>query len=408
MSRTAAKAAGLLLALLPAAAGAARIPVAVVGANELDSTPVVGSVWALRTAMSERSDLASVSIEEKLGGSAASAQDEGTAALSEGRNAFNELDLERAARALETAARLLGPQKATRDEAVEALDLLAQTRSAAHDELGAAMAYARLARLDAGFRPDVEALGPAIAKAWKRAQSLAKLGRPGPLRVESAATPAAVFLGDRYVGVTPQLLPPAETLAVELTLRADGFAPWRRALALRPGAGAAVDAALEPLAKSALLLDAQDKLGPQLERDTVGTALKDLRSLLFADQAVLVGVVGGDLVCQLYDLKISKRVRSVRRPLPKAGLSESQAAAVLASLYDGVDVASPGTTELEEAEPESLDGSGGGNLMENWWFWPAVGVAATTAIVVPILVLGGDEGAGLKAHDGEGAVVLRF
>ena len=124
---------GVALAVAPlltagVAAAAGRVPVAVVPANEADNPAVIGSVWALRSALESRDELAPVSIEDKLADAGPSPTEEGRAALVEGRQAFGDLDLERAAHALETAARLLAPIKTQRDDAVEALDLLAQTR----------------------------------------------------------------------------------------------------------------------------------------------------------------------------------------------------------------------------------------------------------------------------------------
>lgn len=387
--------------------GDPRVPVAVVPSDAGDDRRVVEAVWTLRVAVGGQGDLTAVSVDDRLADAPPDPAGEGAAALRDGREAFGELDLERAARALEAAARLLSPIEERRNDAIDALDLLAQTRAANKDELGAALAYHRLLALDPEFEPDLDALGPSVGKAWKRARSLDKLGRPGPLRIESSMAPAAVFIGDRFVGVTPQLLANPGGLSVDVTLRADGFAPWRRTLALRPGTSAAIEPTLDPLSKSALLLDILEKLPAQRDRETMTAPLKDLRSLLFADQAILVGFEGGDLQVQLFDLKVGRRVRAVRYPLAGRDLTERDAESIVEALYRGVDVRAPGTTELAEEEPESLDG-GSHRIMDAWWFWPAVGVAAATAVVVPILVLSGDDESVIARHDDQGAVVLRF
>lgn len=404
-----APAAGLVLALLAPACALAegKSAVAVVPGEEPDDRTVVAAVWAIRKAVDAQSDLTTVSIDERLGEVHGDAVAEGRAALQDGRQAFGELDIERAGRSLEAAARLLAPLADHRDDAIEALDLLAQTRAASKDELGAAVAYARLMKLDPDFEPDAEALGPTVTKAWKRARNLDKAGKPGPLRIESSMAPAAVFIGGEFVGVTPQLIRKPAGVALDVTLRADGFAPWVRTLALRPGTSAAIEPALEPLGKSPLLLDIIEKLPGQFERETMTTPLKDLRSLLFADQAIIVGLEGGDLQVQLYDLKVGRRVRAVRYPLRPQGVGTEDGVAIVESLYSGVDAFAPGTTELAEEEPESLDG-GGRHLMDAWWFWPAVGVAAATAVALPIVLLSGDDDPALNGKDGTGAVILRF
>ena len=399
----------LVVVVAPLLAGRsveARSAVAVVPGGDPDDRLVVSAIWSIRQAVDAQADLAAVGIEERLVDTKVDARAEGRAALDEGRRAFGELDIENAARSLETAARMLAPLPESRDDAIEALDLLAQSRAAGRDEVGASIAYRRLLALDPEFEPDTEALGPSVAKAWKRARSRDR-GKPGPLRIDSPMAPAAVFVGGTFVGVTPHLIRAPGALSLEISLRADGFATWTRTLGLRPGTSAAVEPALEPLAKSTLLLDIIEKLPAQWERETMTTPLKDLRSLLFADQAILVGLKGGDLQVQLYDLKVGRRVRSVRYDVRAHDFTNADGAAVVESLYRGVDVQTPGSTELAEEEPESLDGAGA-RLMDAWWFWPAVGVAAATAVLVPIVVLSGDDKTVIAEHDDQGAVILRF
>jgi hypothetical protein len=394
-------------ALAGGAFAAERAPVAVVPAQDPDDPRVVAAVWAIRSALEGSTDVTAVSVADRLGDDREGPAEAGGAALAEGRQAFGDLDLERAARALETAARLLEPLEGQRADAVEALDLLAQTRAASRDEMGAAAAYRRLVVLDPGFEPDVDALGPTVAKAWRSAAA-APAGPPaGALRIESSMAPAAVFIAGRFVGVTPHMISRPGTAPLTVELRADGFAPWRRVLTLRPGSSAAIEPALEPLGRSPLLFDIVEKLPEQMDRETTGPALKDLRSLLFAEQAVLVGLRGGDVQTALFDLKVGRRVRTLRYSPTGGTMTVSDGAAVVEALYSGVDAQAPGTTELAE-EPESLDGGRRARLLDAWWFWPAVGVAAVTAVAVPIIVLSGDDDTALRERDGEGAVILRF
>ncbi|MCK6570422.1 PEGA domain-containing protein [Myxococcota bacterium] len=396
-----------LLATPALTLAAERAPVAVIAGQDADDPRVVAAVWAIRAAMERAPDVAPVSIDERLGEDREPPAEAGRAALVEGRQAFGDLDLERAARALEAAARLLVPLPDRKLEAVEALDLLAQTRAAARDEAGAAAAYRRLVVLDPEFEPDIEALGPTVAKAWRSAAAALAGPPPGPLRVESSMAPAAVFVDGRFAGVTPHLIRRPDSAPLSLELRADGFAPWRRTVTLRPGQSAALEPALEPLGRSPLLYDILEKLPEQMDRETTGPALKDLRSLLFAEQAVLVAVRGGDVQAALFDLKLGRRVRSLRYSPAGGTATVSDGSAIVEALYAGVDALAPGTTELAE-EPETLDAGGRGRLVDAWWFWPAVGVAAATAVAVPIIVLSGDDDTAIRERDGEGAVVLRF
>jgi nucleoid-associated protein YgaU len=90
----------------------------------------------------------------------------------------------------------------------------------------------------------------------------------------------------------------------------------------------------------------------------------------------------------------------------------SAAADVVDALYRGVDVRAPGQAELLPEEPETLDGSEGdgpfAGLSRKWWFWPAIGVVAATAVIVPVAVLASEPDPALKGKDGTGAVILRF
>jgi len=386
---------------------AERATVAVVAGQDADDPRVVAAVWAIRAALEQAQDVAPISVDERLGDAREPPAEAGRAALVEGRQAFADGDLERAARALEMAARLLVPLPDRKVDAVEALDLLAQTRSAARDEAGAAAAYRRLAALEPEFEPDLESLGPSVARAWRSAATAPRGAPPGPLRIESSMAPAAVFVDGRFAGVTPYLIRRSDLAPLSLELRADGFAPWHRTLMLRPGQSAALEPALEPLSRSPLLYDILEKLPEQMDREKTGPALKDLRSLLFAEQAVLVALRGGDIQAALFDLKLGRRVRMLRYSPTGGTATVADGTAIVEALYAGIDALAPGTTELAD-EPETLDAADRGRLFDAWWFWPAVGVAAATAVAVPIIVLSGVDETVLRERDGEGAVVLRF
>lgn len=408
-----------VLAMCAAAqAERARVPVAVLAAGSADADILVPIVWALRAAVDDHETLKTVSISERLAGEGAEDPIEaGRFALDEGRRAADELDLERAIRAFETAARHLSAVPEGRDDAADALRGLAEARGAMKDEAGATAAYRRLFALDPSLVLDDDGLSPTMKRALRRARgdggARDRGSRGGRVRVDAIPGPAAVFVDGKFVGVTPKLLEDLDTPTVAVRLEVDGNAPWVRELTVRDGQGIAVEAALEPLPRATLYEDLVEKMSAQIERETVGPALKELKALLFADQVVLIRLQSPGLEAVLFDLKANRRVRAARASLGQGRtLSASAAADVVDALYRGVDARAPGQAELLPEEPETLDGAGGDGLFagltRNWWFWPAVGVVAATAVIVPVAVLASEPDPALKGKDGTGAVILRF
>ena len=131
----------------------------------------------------------------------------------------------------------------------------------------------------------------------------------------------------------------------------------------------------------------------------MGTALRDLKSLFFADQAVLLEFGSGRVVGHLYDLKAGRRVRRVTLELEEP---EETGREVVAGLYRDLDVRAPGL-----AAPD-LQVPAGPPYHSRWWFWPAVGLGVAAAIAIPVALFVQDEEDGLTRQDGQGALVLRF
>jgi hypothetical protein len=113
-------------------------------------------------------------------------------------------------------------------------------------------------------------------------------------------------------------------------------------------------------------------------------------------------------------LNANRRVRPPVRASLGADrrLAPGAAEALIEALYDDVDAQAPGQSELLPEEPASFDDEGEAGplrtLTRAWWFWPAVGVAAATAVIVPVAIVATDRDPAIRGKDGTGAVILRF
>ncbi len=401
-----------------AQAAPARARVAVVPAGNPDPDTLSPVLWRMRAAIARVDGVQLVRVADQLANEAPEdALEGGRVALDEGAQAMNDGDLERAIRAYETAARLLTSIPAGRRDASAALMGLATARGAMKDGPGATAAFARLLKADPDLVIDDEGFSPTMRTALANAQRGGKAGSrrgAGRVRIDAVPGPAAVFLDGRFRGTTPVLLDDLSGPTAPVRVEYDGYAPWVREVVVRPGQGLAIEAALEPLSRAALYEDLIDKLPAQMEREQMSVSLKEMKALLSIDQAVLVRLQGSTVEAALYDLNANRRVRPPVRASLGADrrLAPGAAEALIEALYDDVDAQAPGQSELLPEEPASFDDEGEAGplraLTRRWWFWPAVGVAAATAVIVPVAIVATDRDPAIRGKDGTGAVILRF
>jgi len=405
--------------LVGSASGApARARVAVVPAGNPDPDALSPVLWRMRAALARVEGVQPVMIADQLANEAPEdALESGRTALDEGAQAMGEGDLERAIRAYETAARLLASIPSGRRDASAALLGLATARGAMKDGPGATAAFARLMKVDPDLVIDDEGFSPtmrtALASAQRGGKAPPRRGG-GRIRIDAVPGPAAVFLDGRFRGTTPVLLDDLSGPTAPVRVEYDGYAPWVREVVVRPGQGLAIEAALEPLGRAALYEDLVDKLPAQMEREQMSVSLKEMKALLSIDQAVLVRLQGTTVEAALYDLNANRRVRPPVRASLGADrqLAPGAAESLIVALYDDVDAQAPGQSALLPDEPASFDDEGEAGplraLTRAWWFWPAVGVAAATAIIVPVAMVATDRDPAIQGKDDTGAVILRF
>ncbi len=364
------------------------------------TTPEVAEVlWAARAAVEEQDDLLSVDIAGTLdaGGEEAVDADGARALLTTGQQLFADLELEEAGRKVQRAGSLLVAAGAL-EEAAASFALLAQIHAARKDAAGVRSAFTLLLRVAPDHELDLNALPPSVRRAFKQAKAENRKAKEVSLRVESSPVPAAVRVDGHFVGVTPLLVQDIRRGAHLVSLEADGY---RRDVRVAVVRGGAVRRRLESARKAPLLVQAAQRLPEQVLGDSMGSALRDLRALFFADQAVLLEVEDGKVTGHLYDLKVGLRVRRVARRL---GDPRSVGAEVVEALYRGLDPRAPGLTAPDVEDPETA----GLPYHQRWWFWPAVGTAVVAAVAIPLLVFVEEGEGGLDREDGTGSLVLRF
>lgn len=389
-----------LLCAAPAPAGAQpEVRVIVVSVQPPATTELAGLVWSARMTIREMEALANADVAGALssGGDDPIDADGARGLLAQGRQAFADLELDRAASSVQRAGALLVAAGEAGDGA-KAFALLAQVQRARKDDAGVREAFSLLLHVSPDFELDAGSVPPSVRRAFEETRERSREADDVKLRIDASPVPAAVSLDGRLLGVTPALLhgvpPGAHVLAVE----ADGF---RRDVRVVRVKGGAVRRQLEPARRAALLDQAMKNMPAQVERDATGPALRDLRSLFFADQAILIELHGRDVTAHLYDLKVGLRVRRVVRQLETPRETGRE---VVEALYRGLDPRAPGLTAPEIETPEEV----GRPYHERWWFWPAVGVGVAAAVAIPLAVLADSGDDGLSRHDGEGALVLRF
>lgn len=392
----------LLAAVVPLTAQAEqpKVRVVVVTVQPPATSELAALVWSARDAVSEMDALVSADIAGALssGGEDPVDADGARGLLETGRKAFEDLALDRAATQVRRAGALLVAAGAATD-AAGAFSLLAQVQRARKDADGVREAFSLLLHVAPDHEIEPGSVPPSVQRAFDEARTEQETAKQVALRVEARPVPAAVSLDGKRLGVTPALLRDLDAGSHVLAVEADGFRRDVRVVRVR---GGALSATLEPARRAALLEAALGALPAQVERDQVGPGLRDLKSLFFADQAVLISLDGARVTGHLYDLKVGLRVRRTTFDLGDDPRETGED--LVDALYRGLDPRAPGLTAPEIEAPENA----GEPYHQRWWFWPAVGVGVAAAVAIPVALLVDSDEEGLTRRDGEGALVLRF
>ena len=394
-----------MAAPLPAATG--PTPVAVVLAQPPQSSAAVDVLWATRLAVDARSDTVSVNVATYLGdgGDQSMDLDAGRAALLEGQQAMEDLELVRAIVLLERAALALGR---ARDEAgaraVEALDLLARAHAASRDERRAMRAYERLLNYDPDHRLESGSASPSVARAFEAAREARSKSHHGALTVVSSRR-GAVFVDGRYAGSTPLHLEEIVAGPHDIAMEADGFGPDLQTVDIRRGRETEVRIELRRARKARIFDQITDQLPAQLREDRAGVPLQDLGAVLFAEQAIVLSQHNDNISAHLYDLRRGQRLsQTATHPIPRARDRPRLGRKLVSTLYTHT-VTDPAPLLVpSQPAPRATP-----SVIERWWFWPTLAVVTVAAVGIPVwMATRSDDGGGLERDGETGAVLLTF
>jgi hypothetical protein len=345
--------------------------------------------------------------------------------LAEGRQAFLELELERAVGILEGAVEdfdaAVGALEDTADLA-EALLYLGACEAFLERERDANRTFGRLHVQMPHVRPDPDVFSPDVIAAYERAEPRDSASPSGEISV--ASDPAGTAFVDFVArGTTPVSVDGLMGGAHVVRVIRPGGAPFVHDVSLRRGVQEHVDAFLEPTElseqlarlRNALVADSLDELRAEELRPDGPVA--ELASALSVD---LLGVVrvgradGADEVALelvVFDIRESSRRLRVTGSAPVAVgaleaavqelVHQAMGAALQPASGDAVDL-----DGFDVEEPEPVETDEGGSVFGTWYFWAGVAavVVAAGAVVTVLLLTDGQE---LGADPG-GQVVLRF
>lgn len=320
--------------------------------------------------------------------------------VEEGASAFEARNLGLARRQLSRGLELLirmEPYLAQRGPLEDAL--LWNLRAATSANL------ARAARQLLNFSPQLrlewagEISDEALVAQVNESLHLQKTTRPGGVEVQASPPLSEVFLNGVFVGVSPvrlEGLPVGEHL---LRVRRDGYEPQVAIVDVAPGRRAQLDIVLKPTKNLPVIQNIDETIGGQIGDPRPGKALSDLKALLLIEQAISVKVSrqGEEVVAEafLYDMRSMQQLRASRLVLSSRSFASRRASAqeLLGAL-----------SNLGSAQ---IDNGGVGpsstSLLDEWWFWPGVGVAAAGVLSAVLIV-------SLQPEEptGQGGILLRF
>lgn len=244
-------------------------------------------------------------------------------------------------------------------------------------------------------------MDPGMVELYERVRRRATGAPPTDLKVVSEPTDAAVFLDQRFVGVTPVSVPVALPGTHLLRVAKDGLLPHGAAIEILPGIVDEISIELKPtrrlhrfnklLFESFMLLDGKSKQAQK--------PLRQLARLCHLDSMTLGRLEprgeGGTVVLHLMEYDITNRqvIRHATRVFhPKTEGFAMELTELFKDFYAGKAGKDPLVADLPPAPPlPELEGVVGakqeetGPLYTAWWFWTGVGVAAAggaTAVVI--------------------------
>jgi len=277
--------------------------------------------------------------------------------------------------------------------ALEELLAFAKKRDFAETLLALGVAHARAGDAKAAYRTFVRLLvwrpmirfdtakfGPKDLPVFERARRAIKKRKRGSIELLSDPPGAKAYVDGRFMGVTPTVafgLPVGRHYA---TFKKPGFIKAARPVDVDPNRQTSHTQELKRSNKFLLVQQTLARAKPMLGKVKAGSAMVDLRNILFVDQVVFatMGYAGPDQVnvqAYLYDLRSKLRLNQsaavVHTKAPER-LDQLAEMLYLDIRYDGTLPAPP--------EPPPPPAHERRRFYATWWFWTAIaaGAAAIT------------------------------
>ena len=305
--------------------------------------------------------------------------EEGLKLFAEGKQAYDNLDTDGAAKALTNAAVwfIKHPEAATPEKLSDififlgASELANGAKKEAQKELARAIEMNPAAQPDPKFfDKDVQAL---FAAAKKELQSRPK----GTIQVSSEPSGAEVTIGGESRGITP--IDKIELAAGRyvVTFTRPGFARTAAFPEVKEGKDLEVK---QKLVTSNAYQALRDKAAGLINKSTLTAttrlplAAEDVGKALKSRYLVMVAVAtgAGGTTCTAYtwDLNTGNRLNDVSFAVDADGESALKAAE---KIREWINTANTAVAALPPPPPEAVQPSAGGPVYKQWWFWTAVG-----------------------------------
>jgi hypothetical protein len=335
--------------------------------------------------------------------------DAGRAALEQGQQAFLDMRLPAALKALDKAVEGFSAgfgHLAHTGPLVEALLTLGAARAATGDAAGARKAFvgALHLRADADVA-DVSSMDE-VAAAFAAAKGEVRAGRTGNLYLDSEPAEAEAWLDGRYLGPTPYDETGVATGLHWVVVRKAGYERRSAMVDVPDGGTASVrgsDMALAASRRRPLYESALAKLARGGPERVPKDGIEDLKALFLSDLLLVFDPGPGGLSASLWDLETMERTWSGVDAAAASGYGRGAALDLVARAMDSLEA----RARVQESGAATMKARGG--IASKWWFWTVLGVVVVGGVAAAVLLTrdtgGGPEG---LPQDGSGAVIVRF
>lgn len=319
-----------------------------------------------------------VDLLKALGGEPARAETPAAAVESfkKGKDAYDNLDPEGAAKEFMEGLKLLAEDPATAQPAkiARALTWVGASHLINGDNAKAAESFTRATVMSPGFVPDPNEFSPDILAAFKEAKDKVAEGPKGDLTVSSNASPTYVTVDETERGVAPVTVKGLAAGRHHVIVKCRGHQPWATFVEVQGGGGTTASADLKTLPQADRFRKALEIAQTELKETKPAFGVQEIAAALGA-RHVVVGVAtsapGAGASIELVAFDVAARRRAT-------GLKKDLAASAPTFANDSQMIA---TRVVDDLLRNDAIGAGPSvPVTSQSWFWPVVGVVAAAVV----------------------------